>query len=336
MNFQSVPDIKVLILSLFIYLNNNAPIYSAIPNMIIKDTYGETHDLASYLDEGKSVILNFSSTWCKPCWKYEQTGILEHLWYKFGPLGSDEIVIILLEADAITSRQCISGMEGCNDFTYGNWKRKPYPVINLEGSGIQLVEAFEIERYPTIIGISSRDYSVQKLGQLTFEGWNNWINAQHYAIPGVSQEEDLEYLRRKLTSKHDPVLVNNMQYRKFERNREIDNSKVRQITIMQNLPQWTATELDNTTTLVEEDIPLRVKVFPNPCVDWIHIQYSDPDKQPAKAKLYTSSGRKIMEKHLPNKSQSLQLDVSRLKRGLYILEIEGTNVFKSEKLFVIR
>ena len=304
-------------------------------NILLNDVYGESHDLASYLESGKSVILNFSSTWCKPCWIYEQAGILEHVWYKYGPLGSDEVVIILLEADMSTEKPCMSGMEACNDFSYGNWAKKPYPVINLEGSGLQLNEVFQITRYPTIIGISSKDRNAVKLGQLTFNGWSTWIDGQNDYNSAITTEDDLESLRQRLIAPHDPIL------NKHVRNRRLDYNKSNQVytssevmVSLKDLPTWSLTEELNKA--IKKPSPLYINVYPNPCVESVHIQYSSPDEQSAKARLYTMSGRKIFEKKIVNQGSSQVLDVSRLKRGMYILEIEGELIYRTEKLFVVK
>ena len=34
----------------------------------VTDQFGEVHNLYNYLDEGYTVILDVSATWCGPCW----------------------------------------------------------------------------------------------------------------------------------------------------------------------------------------------------------------------------------------------------------------------------
>lgn len=91
---------------------------SVAPNFTVTDINGNSWTLYDMLDEGKTVILDFSATWCGPCWNYHTSGAFSSLWDQYGPDGTGEIYIMKLESDPSTT---MADLEGTGDATQGDW-----------------------------------------------------------------------------------------------------------------------------------------------------------------------------------------------------------------------
>lgn len=91
---------------------------SVAPNFTVTDINGNTWTLYDMLDEGKSVILDFSATWCPPCWSYHNSGAFNTLWNQYGPDGTGELYIMKLESDPTTT---LADLQGTGNDTMGDW-----------------------------------------------------------------------------------------------------------------------------------------------------------------------------------------------------------------------
>lgn len=101
---------------------------SIAPDFTMTDIYGETHNLYSYLDQGMSVILNFSAVWCGPCLAYKEEGVLNDIYNAFGPDGSGDIMVLSFETEDGAGLEALYG-EGAGtvgDFVTGT----NYPIID--------------------------------------------------------------------------------------------------------------------------------------------------------------------------------------------------------------
>ena len=105
---------------------------SVAPDFTAIDIYGVEHNLYSLLDQGYKVILDFSATWCGPCWSYHEAGTLSELHNTYGPDGTDEIRVFYLEADDSTTD---ADLNGAGPNTQGDWVTgTPYTIIDNAGS----------------------------------------------------------------------------------------------------------------------------------------------------------------------------------------------------------
>lgn len=152
---------------------------SIVPDFTVTDIDGMEHHLYDYLDEDYVVILDFSATWCGPCWTYMESGILEEIHDNYGPDGTDEIIVIFIEGDATTSSADLNGTGGN---TIGDWVSNiNYPII--DGSdGANLANLFQISFFPTMYTVYPNRTIVQS-GQQTLEGHLALTTEDNYLIP---------------------------------------------------------------------------------------------------------------------------------------------------------
>lgn len=135
---------------------------SQAPNWTMADINGVSHTLYDYLNQEKVVYLDFSATWCGPCWNYHNSGALENLYDTYGPQGTNNVMVFMIEGDAATNTACLYGLPTCVGGTQGNWVAgTPYPIIdNASQNG-----PYAINYFPTIYGVCP-DKTIFEVGQV--------------------------------------------------------------------------------------------------------------------------------------------------------------------------
>ena len=136
----------------------SAQIGATAPDFTVVDINGNSHNLYTYLNSGKVVLLDVSATWCGPCWNFHNAHYLEDLYTEFGPNGTNEVVVLFYEGDAATAANALNGTGGS---TQGDWVTgTPYPIINEAPLQLSL-NIYAPLGFPTINVISCADKKIK-------------------------------------------------------------------------------------------------------------------------------------------------------------------------------
>jgi len=156
------------------------------PDFTATDINGNSWNLYSILDQGKTVFLDVSATWCPPCWSYHIGGALENLYNIYGPPGTNEVMVFYIEGDPSTSTACLYGPAGpcaTSTSTQGNWVTgTPYPIID----NATIANNYQISYYPTIYMITP-DRICRENSQISYP--QHYAEMQQYAFPAIATND---------------------------------------------------------------------------------------------------------------------------------------------------
>ncbi len=140
------------------------------PNFTGTDINGVSHNLYTLLDQGKTVYLDFSATWCIICWNYHNTHAMKDLWNTYGPPGTNEAYVLFIESYQPSNTNCLYGPTGCNNSTKGDWVTgTPYPIIDDASIG----DLYDVPYYPIVYVICPADKKLYQTGTQNVAGlWN--------------------------------------------------------------------------------------------------------------------------------------------------------------------
>jgi hypothetical protein len=138
---------------------------SIAPEFTVQDVNmgGNSYTLSTLLAQGKTVFIDVFATWCGPCWNYHNSGALKNLMTQYGPDGTDEAMVLAIEADGATNVACIFGPSGCVGGTTGDWTAGTnYPICDDPSFN----NLYNINYFPTIYMICP-DGRIYESGQLS-------------------------------------------------------------------------------------------------------------------------------------------------------------------------
>lgn len=140
-------------------------------------TNNGSYTLYDYLDQGYTVFLDVSATWCGPCWNYHLGGALEDIYTAHGPSGAagvsttttDDVMVIWIEGDGTTADATMLDGSGA----IGNWiepaagNQIQFPMANpASGVANQVNNDYAIAYFPTIYRICPNRI-IEEVGQLS-------------------------------------------------------------------------------------------------------------------------------------------------------------------------
>ncbi len=161
---------------------------SIAPDFTVTDIYGVTHNLYDYCDSGYSTVIDFSATWCNPCWNYHLSDALDDVYSTYGPSGSNQLRVIFLESDPGTS---LADIHGTGSSTLGNWSgTADFPIVDLSNGNIPY--AYGVSGFPTV-GIVCPSKKFYNIGTMSANGIATFMDNYCPVAQGANNVELTPY-----------------------------------------------------------------------------------------------------------------------------------------------
>lgn len=173
---------------------NAAVVCQHTDDFTVKDIEGNEFRLYEYLDQGTSVLFDFSTTWCAPCWELHLEKYLDRLHDIYGQDGTGQIKVVFVESDTTTTSDDLYGT-GTN--TYGDWvSGAEYTIIDLQGSDKDIISQFDVFTFAQFVFVSAKDSSFHHLTRFEGATFEDLVEDIYNHIDPITERDlHLDYLK---------------------------------------------------------------------------------------------------------------------------------------------
>lgn len=200
--------LRTILAFLVISLSSHAQLTngSIAPDFNLTDINGNSHHLHHYLAEGKTVFVEFFACHCPSCWSYHNTGILESLYQTYGPAGTDQIMVIMIEYDQWNGANEFNGTAG---WTQGDWiTGSSIPKVNAENPDRDIFTDYNVTYYPMVYKICTD--KTTELMEISYSTADLFQKAD--ACPGaLTVNRNEEVIEMVVDNKNKKIILKNIK-----------------------------------------------------------------------------------------------------------------------------
>jgi endonuclease I len=99
-------------------------------------------------------------------------------------------------------------------------------------------------------------------------------------------------------------------------------------------PEWVTSIWGPTSGINNIENNISISVFPNPAVNYVHINLNGYNNKPYELSLFKSDGTNIFTKYQNTKDE--EIDFSGLPDGVYIVKVKSEDFLKIEKIIILK